>query len=679
QLLWVKRGFCEFSLHLSRLRTDPPEAMQVASVLLLLIGAAHATSGDAPIGKVLELMSGLEATITKEAEEAAKLKVEKDTWCKDTAVSLGFEIQTGTDDVASLEAKIAKEAAAIGSLTEKVEELAGQVAKDEKDLQMATKIRSSDVGDFEAEEKELVATIDTLQRAIGVLERELAKAGGAALVQEGESDAAPRAALTDRGRCGPRQPKLSRRGLFARRPPDISKFMVGACKHDGCRWGKDGGATLTAATICTLCNTLLLGVLPAEPKRRAVVRLLRGLPAAAQASPELAATARAAVAPASAEKTRPAERGTGCQLSKTDTKGDNDHSAPGGEGAPKETPEGHSGSWWRGGGWAPQSTATRPREPAQNAQEDQRSKGDSSGGSWWRGGWNAAWSNTSRSSAEWGQVPLGCAFSPRSLRCPTQGWQKWQSSAQTQGTWKKRNHWDWQGEEGADWKRQKYWEKEPDAKERGREQMSGNRPEEQGWQTAGDRGLGQTERGREQKLEQNAQEVQRQTDAEQGRKQEDRGPQQDSADMEKNEGQTDAVEKGGKKRDPYDHVSGDALQETQEEADFNAEMRSWLDETAWRQSKTPKNGHLVWFHIDLQESFWQKPTPAELAEQKTKDEIVVKAAKVFLRGGGAQGAAMAGRVGMSEQEVKDRHAVLQAAAKRREQRQGHRRQKLLGI
>eukprot|EP00959_Pyramimonas_sp_CCMP1952_P245459 5130278-Pyramimonas_sp.AAC.2 len=76
-------------------------------------------------------------------------------------------------------------------------------------------------------------------------------------------------------------------------------------------------------------------------------------------------------------------------------------------------------------------------------------------------------------------------------------------------------------------------------------------------------------------------------------------------------------------------VQGDALQETQEEADFNAEMRSWLDETAWRQSKTPKNGHLVWFHIDLQESFWQKPTPAELAEQKTKDEIVVKAAKVL--------------------------------------------------
>jgi len=157
--------------------------MQVIAQLLLLLGVAQATSVAAPIGKVLELMSGLEATIVKETGEAAKLKAEKDTWCKDTTVNLGFEITTGTNDVAELEAKIAKETAAISSLTEKVEELAGQIAKDDKDLQAAMKIRAEEVGDFEAEEKELVATIDTLQRAIGVLERELAKSGGAALVQ----------------------------------------------------------------------------------------------------------------------------------------------------------------------------------------------------------------------------------------------------------------------------------------------------------------------------------------------------------------------------------------------------------------------------------------------------------------------------------------------------------------
>ena len=128
--------------------------MQVIGQLLLLLGVAQATSVAAPIGKVLELMSKIEASIVQETEEAAKLKAEKDTWCKDTAVNLGFEITTGTSDVADLEAKIAKETAAISSLTEKIEELAGQIAKDDKDLQAATKIRAEEVGDFEAEEKE---------------------------------------------------------------------------------------------------------------------------------------------------------------------------------------------------------------------------------------------------------------------------------------------------------------------------------------------------------------------------------------------------------------------------------------------------------------------------------------------------------------------------------------------
>ena len=119
--------------------------MQVICQLLLLLGVAQAASVAAPIGKVLELMSRMEATILKETGEAAKLKAEKDTWCKDTSVNLGFEIKTGTSDVAELEAKIAKETAAVSSLTEKVEELAGQIAKDDKDLQAASKIRTEEV------------------------------------------------------------------------------------------------------------------------------------------------------------------------------------------------------------------------------------------------------------------------------------------------------------------------------------------------------------------------------------------------------------------------------------------------------------------------------------------------------------------------------------------------------
>jgi predicted nucleic acid-binding Zn-ribbon protein len=147
---------------------------------LLFASAASAGAVQVtPISKVIDLLGGMEATITKEGEEAAKLKTEKDTWCKDTSVNLGFEIKTGTDEVAELEAKIGKEAAAMSSLKENIESLAEEIAKDDADLKAATTVRTKEIADFEAEEAELKETIDALQRAISVLEREMAKSSTA--------------------------------------------------------------------------------------------------------------------------------------------------------------------------------------------------------------------------------------------------------------------------------------------------------------------------------------------------------------------------------------------------------------------------------------------------------------------------------------------------------------------
>merc|ERR1712194_215932 len=57
-----------------------------------------------------------------------------------------------------------------------------ELAKDQSDLGAATSIRSNEAGVFAASKKELVETIDTLERAIRLLEREMSK-GGAAMLQ----------------------------------------------------------------------------------------------------------------------------------------------------------------------------------------------------------------------------------------------------------------------------------------------------------------------------------------------------------------------------------------------------------------------------------------------------------------------------------------------------------------
>jgi len=145
--------------------------------------SAKVVAGDegSPIGKVLSMISDLEAKIISEGEVVQKEYAEFTEWCEERSRNVGFEIKTGQAEVEDLKAAIAKEAASIGSLTTKVEELAASIAGDQADLKAATEIRGKEAKDFSAEEKDLMETIDMLQRASAILEREMQ--GGASMMQ----------------------------------------------------------------------------------------------------------------------------------------------------------------------------------------------------------------------------------------------------------------------------------------------------------------------------------------------------------------------------------------------------------------------------------------------------------------------------------------------------------------
>jgi len=117
-----------------------------------------------------------------EGAESQKVYEEFAEFCEHRSKDLQYEIKTGQDEKAELEATIAKEEAKAGALDEKIDELAGSIATDEGDLKKATEIREKEFADFSAEEKELLEVVDMIKRAIGILEREMAKSG-AAMVQ----------------------------------------------------------------------------------------------------------------------------------------------------------------------------------------------------------------------------------------------------------------------------------------------------------------------------------------------------------------------------------------------------------------------------------------------------------------------------------------------------------------
>merc|ERR1719498_128485 len=128
------------------------------------------------------MISDLQAKIIKEGEVAQKTYDEFAEWCEDRSRSVGFEIKEGKKDVASETATIESSTAKIASLNTKIGELADSISTNEADLKSATTIRNQEAAEFAATEKEMVSVIDTLERAIMILEKEMKK-GGAAMLQ----------------------------------------------------------------------------------------------------------------------------------------------------------------------------------------------------------------------------------------------------------------------------------------------------------------------------------------------------------------------------------------------------------------------------------------------------------------------------------------------------------------
>merc|ERR1719243_281912 len=72
---------------------------------------------------------------------------------------------------------VVDETAKIGAAEAKIEELSTTIATAEKDLASATKIREKENADFEKVQAELMEGISMLERAIAIIEREMAKTG----------------------------------------------------------------------------------------------------------------------------------------------------------------------------------------------------------------------------------------------------------------------------------------------------------------------------------------------------------------------------------------------------------------------------------------------------------------------------------------------------------------------
>ena len=96
-------------------------------------------------------------------------------WCKEQAQDDGHQHETLSADIASTQAAIQDDAAKAESAGADVSSLASEIASSDSELTAAKAVRAKEAKDFSQSEAELVDVVDTLQRAISIIEKEMSK------------------------------------------------------------------------------------------------------------------------------------------------------------------------------------------------------------------------------------------------------------------------------------------------------------------------------------------------------------------------------------------------------------------------------------------------------------------------------------------------------------------------
>jgi len=128
-----------------------------------------------PLSQVIGLLQDLHTKVTGDAAAELEAFNAYAEWCKEQAQDDGHQHETLSADIASTQAAIQDDAAKAESAGADVSSLASEIASSDAELTAAKAVRAKEAKDFSQSEAELVDVVDTLQRAISIIEKEMSK------------------------------------------------------------------------------------------------------------------------------------------------------------------------------------------------------------------------------------------------------------------------------------------------------------------------------------------------------------------------------------------------------------------------------------------------------------------------------------------------------------------------
>lgn len=126
-----------------------------------------------PIAKVTFLLKNMEDKLLAEGKKADQDREENIAYCREMKDNIGYAVKTGQTKVETLQASIDQSSSLVQQLTNQLDNLRNHIAKQQSDLQKATDVRKNESDTFKAEEKQSMTSIEVLNRAIVVLQREI--------------------------------------------------------------------------------------------------------------------------------------------------------------------------------------------------------------------------------------------------------------------------------------------------------------------------------------------------------------------------------------------------------------------------------------------------------------------------------------------------------------------------
>merc|ERR1719203_1805488 len=151
----------------------------VFAALLLCAAATKVT----PVQKVIQLMQGMLEKGKKEKHDEQVQFAAYKQFCDDTTVEKKRAIEEANEQIGVLKADIEKYTATAAKLTKEIAEHEEDISVWNGDVRAATKVREIEKADYDATHTDYSESVDALQRAIAVLEKQAHDRKQASLVQ----------------------------------------------------------------------------------------------------------------------------------------------------------------------------------------------------------------------------------------------------------------------------------------------------------------------------------------------------------------------------------------------------------------------------------------------------------------------------------------------------------------